>query len=90
MTPDAVFIQRPWLLWVHDPCMEGGWHIRGGFETREEAEAEAKAQHEREMKDIEDMRKDYPEYHPCYDGCAVTPGFCFELDVPQEGSKTNG
>lgn len=70
---------RPWLLWVHDPCPEGGWHIQATFDSQEDAIAAAKANHERELRDLEEMRKDMPDYNGCYDGCMVTSREVFRI-----------
>lgn len=72
-----------WLVWTHDPCPEGGWHIMGEFDTQEEAIEKAKAHHEREMEFNKGMHADMPDYIGCYDACMVTPEAVFRLDVPQ-------
>jgi len=75
-------MSKPWLLWTHDPCYEGGWHISGEFDTEEEATQAAKEQHERELKCLEDIRKESPDYVGCYDVTMVTPGAVFTLEAP--------
>lgn len=57
-----------YLIWTHDPCPEGGWHIARTCESLERATELAKAIHEEEKIRIEEIRndKDYP--NPNYDG----------------------
>lgn len=82
-------LSKPWLLWQHDPCQEGGWSVRG-FDTYEAAlkaaefihtEAEKGFQHQVEF--MKESRPDDPwkRSDECYDGCVVTPGVSFRLDV---------
>lgn len=86
-------ITKPWLLWVHDPCYEGGWHILGQFDTKEAAIEAAKANHEAEEKHHFDMveyckTRDRPEpwkrSDNCYDGCIITRGEEFRIEVEMD------
>ena len=92
--------EKPWLLWEHDPCPEGGWHIGGSFDTKEEAIAAAKLRHEeaskRHQEMVEYIKKKESEGRPdrewlwednCYDGAIVTPNFVFKIDSPPPGAK---
>jgi len=82
---------RAWILWAHDPCPEGGWHIRGSYDTQDEAIREAKTLHAREVRIYMDTLND-PDRDPdrerpawgffCYDACMVTGGEVFSLDGP--------
>lgn len=80
---------KPWLLWVHDPCVEGGWCV-SGFDTEEEAIAAAKIRHAQAEVNFQQMvehckndnrREPWVRENECYDGCVVTPGLVFRLDV---------
>lgn len=84
-------MSKPWLLWTHDPCPEGGWHIRGEFDTQEEAIQEAKTidaferKHHLEM--VEFCKDDSTPYSGgCYDGCMVTPSEVFRIDWVKESA----
>lgn len=70
------------LVWVHDPCQEGGWHTLSETDTFEEAVRRAKKIHEEELKRLAEMREDNPSYIGCYDEVAVTPDFVLKLVVP--------
>lgn len=79
---------KAWFLWAYDPCPEGGWHIAKGFDTREEAEAEAKVYHEKKLKDYKErverykkIGREYSWNFSCYGGVMVTPGSAFSLNV---------
>lgn len=79
---------KPWLLWAYDPCPEGGWHIENGFDTREEAEAAAKAYHGNRVAQQKERVERFKERgrtltwsFACYGGVMVTPGEVFSLDV---------
>lgn len=81
MSLDDVKPRKDWLLWTYDPCPEGGFHIAGEFDTREEAEAAAKALHEEKEKSfqgmVERMKKrgiNWERSNGCYGGSLVTPG----------------
>lgn len=90
---------KPWLLWAHDPCPEGGWHTRGEYDTKEEAIEAAKAldaaEEKRHLEMVEYCKDDD---HPwqrgsnCYDGCMVTPSAVFSLmwDETKGEGKSNG
>lgn len=89
MTFDRETLSKPWLLWEHDPCPEGGWSV-AGFDTREAAEAAAKFRHEEaEKRHLEMVQYCEETKSPdpwlrsdnCYDGCVVTPGIVFRLDA---------
>lgn len=80
---------KPWLIWAHDPCPEGGWHIRGDFDTKEEAIEAAKAldasEEKRHQEMVESCRKDgrgreWQRGDNCYDGCMVTSNEVFRID----------
>jgi len=82
---------KAWIVWAHDPCQEGGWHIHGSYNTKEEAVAQAKALHAREVKSyresVEESKKEeqpYPREYRwgmfCYDSCMVTGGDVFSLE----------
>lgn len=82
-------LKKPWLLWIHDPCQEGGWSV-GGFDTQEEAIAAAKARHAQAEVNFQQMveyskNNSWPEVwtreNECYDGCIVTPGLLFRVEV---------
>lgn len=101
MTTDGPIIEKPWILWTHDPCPEGGWHIRGYFDTKEEAIAEAKAQDAHEEKRHQEMvefckddERGWSRGDNCYDGCMVTPNEVFRIKwhteqvQSQEGQQT--
>lgn len=95
MMNDSEFLNKPWLLWVHDPCQEGGWGV-SGFDTREAAIEAAKARHAQADVHFERMveyckktegRDPWLREDECYDGCMVTPGFVFRLDVEIQSEK---
>jgi len=74
---------KAWLVWAHDPCQEGGWHISSQHDTKDEALAAAKALDERQEKQFRDMvelsktnrkRDEWLRSYECYDGCMVTSG----------------
>lgn len=82
-------LKKPWLLWEHDPCVEGGWDV-SGFDTREEAIAAAKVRFDMAEANFQTMvehcKKDgrlepWVRENECYDGCVVTPGLVFRMDV---------
>jgi hypothetical protein len=86
---------KPWVLWSHDPCPEGGWGIYGEFDTKEEAIEAAKRHHEeweeRHRRMVDHHMKDpLPDGTPwtwaceCYDGCMVTPSSVFGIYTPKE------
>jgi hypothetical protein len=81
-------MNKPWLLWTHDPCPEGGWHISGEFDTKEQAieaakklDADAEKRHQ-EMVEFckqEDPARPWRRGDECYDGCMVTPNEVFKI-----------
>jgi len=78
---------KPWLLWAHDPCPDGGWSLRGEFDTKEEAIKAAQTLHAREEKLHQEMVEEHKQegFDPwkrgdnCYDRCIVTGGEAFSL-----------
>lgn len=80
-------VPKPWLLWAYDPCPEGGWSIRGEFDTKDQAIEAAKFLHAKENRHHQEMVefcKDSPmpwsSSSGCYDGCMVTPNAVFRLN----------
>lgn len=89
---------KPWLLWTHDPCPEGGWHLAGEFDTQEEAVQAARVYHQEQKKRHQDMVEHCLEgdrkfktiwLHgmSCYDKCKVTGGDVFNLEYGDEEVK---
>ena len=71
-----------WLVWVHDPCPEGGWHVHMTCDSMEEAVAETKKHNAEEKKRLAEMKADDPECdHWCYDRAMVTPEAVFKIEV---------
>lgn len=91
---------RKWTVWAHDPCPEGGWHVRGTYDTPDEAVEAAKKLHAEEIKRHEEMvefcKEDSTRKHPwtwgseCYDGCIVTSDEVFRLSAPKDGEAKKG
>lgn len=85
---------KPWILWTHDPCPEGGWHVRSMYDTQEEAIAAADRLHEEEERHYREMvehckeeevpPKRWPRRYHCYDKCVVTPGVVYERVAPKD------
>lgn len=91
---------KPWILWEHDPCPEGGWHIGGFFDTQDEAMTAAKKRHEEAFKRHWEMveylkkkendsgiKREWVWGNNCYDGAIVTPNAVFQINDPPPGAK---
>lgn len=100
MAMDGYPTGKPWLLWAHDPCPEGGWHISGEFDTQEEAILAAKAQDAHEEKRHREMvehckngnLRPWQRGDNCYDGCLVTPSevFMIKWDTEEQTATSDG
>lgn len=82
---------KPWLLWTHDPCPEGGWRLAGEFDTQEEAVQAARETHKREaeqhrgtvehgLEENRTFKSIWTHDMNCYDKCIVTGGEVFRME----------
>ena len=80
--------EKAWIVWTHDPCMEGGWHVHGEFDTKEEAVKAAQEHDAEEEARFQKILHGNTRGHTrrrirsicCYDGCIVTPAPVFKIE----------
>lgn len=83
------------LVWIHDPCSEGGWQMKEEFETAEEAIEGAKRINAEEEKMRNEMMADMDEagkgkyFSWCYDEAIVTQEPVFKIRL-KEGKISRG
>ena len=78
--------EEGFLIWTHDPCREGGWHIQSHAMTFEEAKKRAEENHQRELENFERVKESGLEHRPeiliCYDTTMVTSAALFKIKLP--------
>ena len=85
---NVIHASERFLVWVYDPCRDGGWQIVDRAYTIEEAEAKCRAVHEKGVKAVEDAANHIkeigetwsPKEFACYEKSMVTANATFELE----------
>lgn len=82
-----------WLVWTHDPCPEGGWHIYMTCDTLEDATIKLKEKNEQEKRRFKEYNEEEKErikeivgdgpVYVCYDEGMITPEAVLKVRVDE-------